>query len=101
MADPVRVNEESTVAIPLKNLISILTATAIGVVGYYQISNRITALENQVAINLEEIEENDSWIDNFQPPSQVQDSVNRVRELEARVLILETLLKWEHKTGGS
>lgn len=93
---PMSVNEESTVAIPLKNLISILTATAIAVIGYYQISNRITALENQVAINLEEIEENDTWIDNFTPPPEVRDSVERVRQLEGRVLILETLFELEH-----
>jgi agmatine/peptidylarginine deiminase len=95
MDDSVKVNEESAVTIPLKNLISILTATAVCVVGYYQISNRITALENQVAVNLEEIEENDEWIDNFEPPSEVKDSVERVRELEGRVLILETLFERE------
>ena len=93
MEDQVQVHEDATVAIPLKNLISILTATAVAVIGYYQVTNRITALENQVAINLEEIEENDNWIDNFQPPPQVQDSVERVRDLEGRVLILETLLE--------
>ena len=96
MSEPIKVHEESTVAIPLKNLISILTATAIAVIGYYQISNRITALENQVAINLEEIEENDTWIDNFTPPPEVRDSVERVRQLEGRVLILETLFEREH-----
>jgi hypothetical protein len=95
MSEPIRVHEESAVTIPLKNLISILTATAIAVIGYYQISNRITALENQVAINLQEIEENDNWIDNFEPPPEVQDSVERVRQLEGRVLILETLFERE------
>ena len=97
MSEPIKVHEESAVTIPLKNLISILTATAIAVIGYYQISNRITALENQVAINLEEIEENDEWIDNFEPPPEVKDSVERVRQLEGRVLILETLFELEHK----
>lgn len=95
MTDPVKVNEESTVAIPLKNLISILTATAIAVVGYYQISNRISVLESQVTINLEEIEENDNWIDNFEPPAEVKDSVERVRDLEGRIIILETLFEIE------
>ena len=36
-----------------------------------------------------EVEENDSWIDNFQPPSEVQDTVARVRELEKEMLILK------------
>jgi len=95
MPDPLKVSEESHVAIPLKNLISILTATAIAVVGYYRISNRISVLENQVTVNLEEIEENDSWIDNFEPPAEVKDSVERVRDLEGRLIILETLFRIE------
>lgn len=96
MSDPVKVTEESAVTIPLKNLISILTATAIAVIGYYKISNRITYLENQVEANITEIEENDTWIDNFEPPPEVKDSVERVRRLEGRVLILETLFRREH-----
>jgi hypothetical protein len=95
MPDPLKVSEESHVAIPLKNLISILTATAIAVVGYYRISNRISVLENQVTVNLEEIEENDNWIDNFEPPAEVKDSVERVRDLEGRLIILETLFRIE------
>jgi len=95
MSDHVKVSEESSVAIPLKNLISILTATAIAVVGYYRISNRISVLENQVTVNLEEIEENDNWIDNFEPPAEVKDSVERVRDLEGRLIILETLFRIE------
>jgi hypothetical protein len=95
MSDPLKVSEESHVAIPLKNLISILTATAIAVIGYYRISNRISVLENQVTINLEEIEENDNWIDNFEPPAEVKDSVERVRDLEGRLIILETLSRIE------
>ena len=41
---------------------------------------------------LEEIEENDTWIDEFQPPQAVQDTVERVRDLEIRIHILETML---------
>ncbi len=96
MDESVKVSEESAVTIPLKNLISILTATAVAVIGYYQISNRISFLENQVAINLIEIEENENWIDNFEPPPEVKDSVERVRELESRIIILETLFQREH-----
>ena len=31
---------------------------------------------------MEEVEENDNWIDDFQPPKAVQDTVSRVHELE-------------------
>ncbi len=36
MDESVKVSEESAVTIPLKNLISILTATAVAEIGYYQ-----------------------------------------------------------------
>jgi len=36
-----------------------------------------------------EVEENDTWIDDFQPPSQVLETVKRVRELELKVRELE------------
>jgi hypothetical protein len=89
---PVRMNEESEVSIPLKNLISILAAVAVAVTGYFQVTNRISALENKSVIMLEEIEENDTWIDEFQPPKEVQDTVKRVRELELQVHLLQSLL---------
>ena len=87
--DPVKVSSESTVSIPLKNLISIIAAVAVSTWAYYGVIERLNALETRADIMLEEIEENDSWIDDFQPPQEVQDTVDRVRELEIRLGILE------------
>ena len=87
--DPVKVSSESTVSIPLKNLISIIAAVAVSTWAYYGVIERLNALETRADIMLEEIEENDSWIDGFQPPQEVQDTVDRVRELEIRLGILE------------
>ena len=89
---PVRVSEESTVSIPLKNLISIIAAVAVSTWAYYGIIERLNALETKADVMLEEIEENDNWIDDFQPPQEVQDTVDRVRELEIRLGILEDRL---------
>ncbi len=86
---PVRMSEESEVSIPLKNLISILVGVGIAVTGYFQVTNRIAALESQAALMLVEIEENDSWIDDFEPPKEVQDTVLRVRELETQLHLLQ------------
>ena len=86
---PVSVSEDSRFAVPLKNLIGMIVATAFAVGGYYNVNDRIMMLESQVATNLEEIEENDSWIDDFQPPPEVQDTVGRVRDLEVQVAVLE------------
>ena len=87
--DPVKVSSESTVSIPLKNLISIIAAVAVSTWAYYGIIERLNALESKADVMLEEIEENDSWIDDFQPPQEVQDTVDRVRELEIRLGIIE------------
>lgn len=46
-----------------------------------------------------EIEENDVWIDEFEPPKSVQDTIARVRELELKVKELE--VKAEATKGGS
>lgn len=89
-------SEESEVSIPLKNLISILACVAIAVTGYFQVTNRISALENKSVMMLEEIEENDTWIDEFQPPKEVQDTVKRVRELELSVHLLQSYLERLH-----
>ena len=90
--DHVSVSEDSKFAVPLKNLIGLIVVTAFAVGGYYNINDRIIALETQVALNLEEIEENDDWIDDFQPPPEVQDTVRRVRDLELQVAVLEARL---------
>jgi hypothetical protein len=47
-----------------------------------------------------EIEENDSWIDDFQPPPIVQDTVKRVRELELLVKELQLKIEFSEKLNN-
>ena len=89
---PVSVSDDSKVAIPLRNLISILGAVAISTWAYFGVIERLNVAEQKLASHWEEIEENDNWIDEFEPPKSVQDTVERVRELELRVVVLETLM---------
>ena len=91
--DTFHLAEESKVALPLKNLIGMVVVAAIAVFTYTQAINRLTAVENAVDIIYVEVEENDTWIDNFQPPKEVQATVERVRELEIQVAILQTELE--------
>jgi len=42
---------------------------------------------------MQEVEENDDWIDNFEPPKTVQDTVKRMHELELEVARLKLLLE--------
>ena len=90
--DTFHLAEESKVALPLKNLIGMVIVAAVAVFTYTQAINRITALEGTVELINVEVEENDTWIDEFEPPKEVQATVNRVRELEIQVAVLQTRL---------
>ena len=85
-------SDDTNISIPLRNLISILVGVSVSTWAYYGIIERLNAIESQNVYMLEEIEENDTWIDEFQPPPQVRDTVDRVRELELRITVLETLV---------
>lgn len=89
---PVSVSDDSKVAIPLRNLISILGAVAVSTWAYYGVIERLNSLESTVNSHWEEIEENDDWIDEFEPPKAVQDTVERVRQLELRLVKIETII---------
>ena len=91
------VSDDTKLAIPLRNLISILGAVAISTWAYFGVIERLNAIESTMVQHWEEIEENDNWIDEFQPPKAVRETVERVRELELRVVVLETLLKDKDK----
>ena len=91
------VSDDTKLAIPLRNLISILGAVAISTWAYFGVIERLNAIEATMVQHWEEIEENDSWIDEFQPPKAVRETVERVRELELRVVVLETLLNEKDK----
>ena len=91
--DAFHIAETSKVALPLKNLIGMVVIAAISVFTYTQAINRVTALENTVSLINIEVEENDNWIDEFQPPKEVQATVERVRELEIKIAVLENELK--------
>ena len=91
--DTFHLAEESKVALPLKNLIGMVVVAAIAVFTYTQAINRITSLESTVELINVEVEENDTWIDEFQPPKEVQATVERVRELEIQVAVIQTQLE--------
>ena len=92
MSKPTHVSEESNVSFPLKTLVSVLGATAIAVSGYLSVTNRLSWLEQRASTDEEQIQKNEDWINNFEPPAAVKDTVQRVRDLEIRLAILETLV---------
>ena len=125
------VSDDTAVAMPIRNILSIVGAVAVSTWAYsgvierlnrietnYQVKAEAVKLNSEFRINwprgtmgslpddaqqnreiqslraemdriMEEVEENDSWIDEFEPPQEVQDSIQRVRELEVRMSLLE------------
>ena len=89
----IKMSDSTNISIPLRNLISIIVGVSVSTWAYYGIIERLNAIESQNVYMLEEIEENDTWIDEFQPPKEVQATVERVRELEIQVAVLQTQLE--------
>lgn len=87
-----RLNEGSEITIPLRNLVSMIAFTAVSVWVYFGLTERISFLEHEQEMMMVEIEENDDWIDDFQPPKEVQDTVRRVQELEIEVEKMKIVL---------
>ncbi|MDA7496028.1 hypothetical protein OAA57_01015 [bacterium] len=80
-----KLNESSEVTIPLRNLISMIAFTAVSVWVYFGLTERISFLEHNLELTMQEVEENDNWIDEFEPPKSVQDTVRRVHDLEIEI----------------
>jgi len=85
-----KLNEGSEFTIPLKNLLGLVSFTAISVWAYFGIIERLAFLEHEQEMM---IEENDDWIDDFEPPKSVQENIARVRNLELRLQRLETMME--------
>lgn len=77
-----KLNEASEITIPLRNLISMIAFTAVSVWVYFGLVERIAFLEHNLELTMAEVEENDQWIDDFQPPQSVQNTIARVHDIE-------------------
>jgi hypothetical protein len=74
-----KLNEASEFTIPLKNLIALIAFTSISTWAYFGITERLTFIEKEMDMALIEIEENDSWIDEWAPPPSVQQTTKDVK----------------------
>ena len=133
MADEkqVSMSDDTAVAMPIRNIISIVAGVAIATWAYSGVIERINKLETNATLSaqdiqlnnefrilwprgemgnlpadarqdmeieamqrymesiLEEVEENDDWIDEFGPPDGVLATVERVRELQVDMTLLQ------------
>ena len=90
MSDNTKLSDNSNITLPIRNLISIGAAIAVSTWAYNGVIERLNKIEGSLASHWEEIEENDQWIDEFAPPPEVLDTINRVRELEIKMAVLES-----------
>jgi len=88
-----KLNEGSEFTIPLKNLIALIAFTSISTWAYFGITERLTFIEKEMDMALIEIEENDSWIDEWAPPPTVQQTTKDVQELKSQMLLLQYRLE--------
>ena len=89
-----KINESSEFTIPLKNLFALIAATAISVWAYFGIMERLAFIENDIEAMHIEVEENDTWIDEWKPPVSVQENIKRVRDLELKLAKLELKIQF-------
>ena len=135
MSDQHSISDDTKVAMPIRNIISIVGAVAVSTWAYSGVIERLNRLETNYevkaeavelnsefrinwprgtmgalpadanqdreiqALNLdierlrEEVDKNYDWIDRFQPPADVQDAVETVKELEIKLAVIQERLR--------
>ena len=131
MSDQHSISDDTKVAMPIRNIISIIGAVAVSTWAYSGVIERLNRLETnyevkaeavglnsefrinwprgtmgqlpadaeqnreiaqlQVEISrvMDEVEENDSWIDEYNPRAELQGTYDSVKDLEIRLAIIE------------
>ena len=91
-----KINDNTTITIPLRNLLALVAGTAIAVTGYFHIVERISMLEQSKIMITKDVESNSKWIvdwekDGLLPADIIQN--NKLEFLESRVLKMENILE--------
>ena len=58
---PARLNDSSEVTIPVRNLIALIAATAVAVMGYFRVGERLSVLERNAELSNIQIEANSEF----------------------------------------
>ena len=89
-----KLSDTSEFTIPLKNLLGLIAFTAVAVWAYFGIMERLAFVENDIAAMFIEVEENDNWIDDWKPPSSVQENIKRVRDIELQLVEMQLKIEF-------
>ena len=87
-----KINDSTTITIPLRNLLALVAGTAIAVTGYFSVVERITMLEQSYVMVQKDVDANSKWIVDWEeegllPADLIQN--NKIEFLETRVLNIE------------
>ena len=61
MVSSTKLNDNSEITIPIRNLIALIIATAIGVMSYSNITKRLSFLEHSLVLQSVEVEQNSEF----------------------------------------
>jgi len=134
MKKPTSISDDTSVAMPIRNILSIVGAVAVSTWAYSGVIERLNNIETKLEVKeeaislnsefrinwprgtmgslpadaeqnreiqalqleieriMEEVEENDTWIDEFRPPDEVLATVNTVRNLQIEIAIIKEQL---------
>jgi uncharacterized protein YlxW (UPF0749 family) len=99
--EPIKVSEDSSINIPLRNLISLLGAVATAVWGYSVLDNRITTLENETRSLNEQVQRleqsNRDAATGLDPWATDVEQSTRIQRVESDVKRIEELYLEKHK----
>jgi len=91
-----QINDNTSITIPLRNLIALIAGTAVAVTGYFHIVERLTMLEHNQEMIARDVDANGTWIVDWEkegllPADIIQN--NKLEFLESRVLKMENILE--------
>lgn len=99
--EPIKVSEDSSINIPLRNLISLLGAVATAVWGYSVLDNRITTLENETRSLNEQVQRleqsNRDAATGLDPWATDVEQSTRIQRVESDIKRIEELYLEKHK----
>jgi len=90
------INDNTTITIPLRNLLALVAGTAIAVTGYFHVTERVTMLEHELSMIRNKVTDNKQWIIDWEkegllPADIIQN--NKIEFLESRVLKIENIIE--------
>jgi hypothetical protein len=90
------INDNTTITIPLRNLLALVAGTAIAVTGYFHVTERVTMLEHELSMIRNKVIDNKQWIIDWEkegllPADIIQN--NKIEFLESRVLKIENIVE--------